>query len=67
LISSGLLFSINYITNKNNLLENSHLSYTLRESMLDIPSYKKITKSRTSFILSGFILILIIGVWGLWS
>lgn len=67
LISSGLLFSINYITSKNNLLENSHLSYTLRESMLDIPSYKKITKSRTSFILSGFILILIIGVWGLWS
>lgn len=67
LISSGLLFSINYITNKNNLLENSHLNYTLKESMLDIPSFKKITKSRTSFILSGFILLLIIGVWGLWS
>lgn len=67
LTCSALLFSINFITHSNTINEMNHLDYSARESILEIPSFKKISNSRTSFVLSGFILLIIIGVWSLWS
>lgn len=67
LVCTTLLFSINYVTHKKNISEISNLNYSLRESIQEIPSFNKIRNSRTSFVMSGFILLIIIGVWGLWS
>ncbi len=67
LVCTILLFSINYATNKKKINNINYLDYSLRESILDIPSFKKIRNSRPSFVMSGFILLIIIGVWGLWS
>lgn len=62
-----LLFSINYIAIRRDATERSSLNYSLKESIFDLPSLKKIRSAKTSFVMSGFILLLIISVWGLWS
>lgn len=62
-----LLFSINYIAIGRDATERSSLNYSLKESIFDLPSLKKIRSAKTSFVMSGFILLLIISVWGLWS
>lgn len=67
LICTVILFSINYVTIKKKINDINYLDYSLRESLLDIPSFKKIRNSRPSFVMSAFILLIIIGVWGLWS
>jgi len=67
LTCATLLFLINFITHSKNIKEMNHLDYSVRESILEIPPFNKISSSRTSFIMSGFILLIIIGVWSLWS
>lgn len=67
LTCATLLFLINFIAEGKTISEMNYLDYSLRESILEIPSFKKISSSRTSFVLSGFILLIIIGVWSLWS
>ena len=67
LTCAALLFLINFITHSKNIKEMNHLDYSVRESILEIPPFNKISSSRTSFIMSGFILLIIIGVWSLWS
>lgn len=67
LTCSALLFLINFIAHTNAIERMNYLDYSLRESILEIPSFKKISSSRTSFVMSGFILLIIIGVWSLWS
>ena len=67
LTCTTLLFLINFITHKKLNNEMNHLDYSIRESILEIPSFRKISSARTSFIMSGFILLIIIGVWSLWS
>lgn len=67
LTCSALLFLINFIAHTNAIERMNYLDYSLRESILEIPSFKKISSSRMSFVMSGFILLIIIGVWSLWS
>lgn len=67
LFSTGILFLTNYLMHKKYRDENNSLEYSLRESLLDLSSLKKVIRSRTSFVISGFILLVIIGVWHLWS
>jgi SSS family solute:Na+ symporter len=67
LLSTANLFLFNYILKKEPKSQNNDLRYSIRESILDIPSFKKIRRARSSFVFSGFILLIIIGVWGLWS
>jgi SSS family solute:Na+ symporter len=67
LTCSTILFLINFAVNRKTIGNMRYLDYSLKESILEIPSFKKISSSRTSFIMSGFILLIIIGVWSLWS
>ena len=65
-ISTMVLFITDYVTSKEHLYDKNLLEYSLKESIIDIPSFRKIN-ARASFLLSGLIILLIIGVWGLWS
>ena len=67
LTCSVILFLINFAVFKKNSTRMKHLDFSLRESIHEIQSFNKIRKSRTSFVISGFILLVIIGVWSLWS
>ncbi|NWF90950.1 MAG: sodium/solute symporter [Ignavibacteriaceae bacterium] len=67
LTCAGMLFLINFALSKKMTSERNYLSFSLKESIQEIQSFKKIEKSRTSFVISGFILLIIIGVWSLWS
>ena len=69
LFCSAILFLINYVTEKENknMIGIINLDYSLKNSILDIPSLKKIRSAKASFVMSGLILLIIIGVWGLWS
>lgn len=67
LVCTGLLFSINFVEIKKHKFEKSFLDYSLRESINELPSFLNINKSKSSFVMSGLILLIIIGVWGLWS
>jgi SSS family solute:Na+ symporter len=67
LTCTTFLFLINFISYKNYNITTAKLNYSFRESILELPSFLKIRKSKGSFIMSGFILLMIIGVWTLWS
>jgi solute:Na+ symporter, SSS family len=67
LTCTTLLFLINFLEHKKDISDKNYLNYSLRESILEIPSFRKISSSRPSFVMSGFILLIIIGVWSLWS
>lgn len=67
LICTGLLFSVNFYLIKKHSYAKSYLEYSLRESFRELPSFIKISKSKSSFVMSGLILLIIISVWGLWS
>jgi solute:Na+ symporter, SSS family len=67
LTCTTLLFLINFLEHKKDISDKNYLNYSLRESILEIPSFRKISSSRPSFVISGFILLIIIGVWSLWS
>ncbi len=71
LVSTTLLFSLSYAGQKTKNLEVSGLKYSLRESfsefMISFPAFNRVRTYRTNIIMSGFILLLIFGVWSLWS
>lgn len=67
LTCTAILFLINFAVYKKNSTRMKYLDFSLRESLHEIQSFSKIRKSRTSFVISGFILLIIIGVWSLWS
>ena len=68
-ISSVLLFSISYASEA--IPKIGGLQYSLKESfsefMIDFPAFNRVRAYRTNLLMSGFILLLIFGVWSLWS
>jgi len=62
-----LLFLISSIAHRKAESEINYLVYSLRESIHDILSFNKISISKSSIVMSGVILLIIIGVWSLWS
>jgi hypothetical protein len=67
LTCTAILFLINFAVYKKNSTRTKYLDFSLKESIHEIQSSNKIRKSRASFVISGFILLIIIGVWSLWS
>ncbi len=71
MVSSALLFSISYVSEKSFDLKMGSLQYSLKESFSDFfiafPAFNKVRAYRTNLLMSGFILLLIFGVWSLWS
>ena len=71
IVSTTLLFSLSYAGEKTKDVEVSSIKYSLRESfsefMISFPAFNRVRTYRTNILMSGFILLLIFGVWSLWS
>lgn len=67
LTCTAILFLINFVVIKQASNEQNDLEFTIRDSFYEIRSNKRNSFSPVSFIISGFILLIIIGVWSIWS
>ncbi len=71
IISAGLLFTLSAFSEKTSVNKMGDIQYSLKDSFSELkntlPGFSRVRSYRTNILMSGFILLLIFGVWSLWS